>query len=108
MLDASEEDNVSIQAIKQWCGLHKSDKHSDADCRAQQETELSSAKKWPTSAKKGSKSHRLHFKTAKDKKKILRSVEELEGVSFEDGSDDENVVGQSLMKLQAAPAGRGI
>ena len=31
--------NVSIQAIKQWCALHKSDKHSDADCGlfAQQE-----------------------------------------------------------------------
>ena len=95
---------MSIQAIKQWCALHKSDKHSDADCRAQQETVSSSAKKWPTNTKKGNKPRRLRFKTAKDKKKFLRSVEELEGVSIEDGSDDENVVDQSLMQLQAGPA----
>ena len=52
MLGTSEEDNVSIQAIKQWCALHKSDKHSDTDCRAQQDTALSSAKKRTTVAKK--------------------------------------------------------
>ena len=104
MLNASEEDNVSIQAIKQWCALHKSDKHSDANCHAQQETASSSAKKRQTVAKKGSKPRRLRFKTANDWKKFLRSVEGLEGVSLEDGSDDENVVGQSLMQLQVATA----
>ena len=30
MVGTSEEDQVSIQALKQWCALHKSDKHSDA------------------------------------------------------------------------------
>ena len=104
MLDASEEDNVSIQAIKQWCALHKSHKHSDADCHAQQETASSSTKKQPTFAKKGSKPRKLRFKTANDRKKFLRSVEGLEGVSLEDSSDDENIVGQSLMQLQVAPA----
>ena len=100
MIGASEEDHVSIQALKQWCSLHKSDKHSDADCQ-EQETAPPSAKKRSTVAKKGSKPRRLRFKTAVDKKKFLRSVEELEGVSVEDGSDDENIVEQSLMQLQS-------
>ena len=99
MLGASEEDQVSIQAIKQWCALHKSDKHSDADCHTQQGTTSSSAKKWPAIAKKGSKPRRLRFKTAGDKKKFLRSVEGLEGGSIDDGSDDENVVEESLIQL---------
>ena len=101
MIGASEEDQVSIQALKQWCALHKSDKHSDADCRAQQETTPTTAKKRPTVAKKGSKPRRLRFKTAGDKKKFLRSVEGLEGVSVEDGLDDEKIVEQSLMQLQS-------
>ena len=99
-LDTSEEDHVSIQALKQWCALHKSNKHSDADCRAQQETAPSSVKKRSTVAKKGSKPRRLRFKTAGDKKKFLRSVEGLEGVSLEDGSDVEEIFEQSLMQLQ--------
>ena len=45
MLNASSEDNVSIQAIRQWCALHKSDKHSDSDCHAQQDVASSSAAK---------------------------------------------------------------
>ena len=101
MIDTSEEDHVSIQALKQGCALHKSDKHSDADCRAQQETTPTSAKKRPTVAKKGGKPRRLRFKTASDKKKFLHSVEELEGVSVQDDSDDEKVVEQSLMQLQS-------
>ena len=101
MLGTSEdEDHVSIQAIKQWCALHKLDKHSDADCRAQQDTTTPSTKKRPTVTKKGNKPRRLCFKTAGDKKKFLRSVEGLEGVSLEDGSDDEQIVEQSLMQLQ--------
>ena len=101
MIDTPEKDHVSIQALKQWCALHKSDKHSDADCRAQQEATPTSTKKRPTTAKKGSKPRRLRFKTASDKKKFLRSVEGLEGVSVEDGSDDDKVVEQSLMQLQS-------
>ena len=100
MLSASEEDHVSIEAIKQWCAFHKSDKHSDADWCAQQDTASSSAKKRPAVAKKGSKPRRLHFKTAGDQKKFLRSVEGLEGASLEDGSDDEEIVEKSLMQLQ--------
>ena len=34
MLNTSLEDNVSIQAIRQWCTLYKSGKHSDSDCHA--------------------------------------------------------------------------
>ena len=76
------------------------DKYFDADCHAQQDTASSSAKKRPAVAKKGSKPRRLRFKTAGDKKKFLLSVEGLEGVSLEDGSDDEEIVEQSLMQLQ--------
>ena len=36
------------------------------------------------------------------KKKFLHSVEGLEGVSLDDGSDDENVVEESLMQLQSS------
>ena len=97
---------MSIQAIKQWCTLHKSDKHSFANCRTQQDTASSSTKKPPTIAKKGSKPRRLRFKTAGDRKKFLRSVGGLEGVSLEDSSDDENVVEQSLMQLQTETAAK--
>ena len=37
IIDSSVED-VKIQTIRQWCALHKTDKHSDSNCRAQQET----------------------------------------------------------------------
>ena len=60
-----------------------------------------------TVAKKESKPRRLRFKTANDRKKFLRSVKGLEGVSLKDGSEDENVVGQSLKLLQVAPAAKG-
>ena len=58
-------------------------------------------KKQPISAKKGSKPPRLRFKSSNDRKKFLRSIEEMEGVSFDDSSndDDSNVVEQSLMQL---------
>ena len=42
MIDTPE-DAAAIQAIKKWCTLHKSDKHSNADCRAQKESAANSA-----------------------------------------------------------------
>ena len=108
MLDASTGDKVSIQAIWQWCALHKSDKHSHSDCRNQQDvTSSSSAKKQPTNAKEGSKPHRLRFKWSNDKKKFLRSIGEMVGISFEDSSNDENVIEQSLVQLHASPVAEG-
>ena len=108
MLDASSEDNVSIQAIRQWFALHKSDKHSDSDCHTQQYVASSNAtKKRSTNAKKGSKPHRLRLKSTNDKKKFLRSIEEMEGVTFENSSDDETVVKQSLMQLQTTLVAEG-
>ena len=100
LLDASPEDNVSIQAIQQWCALHKSDKHSDSDCCAQQEAASSNAaKKSSVNTKQGSKPCRLCFNSTSEKKKFLTSIEELEEVSLGDGSDDENIVEQILMQL---------
>ena len=103
ILDSSPGDE-SIQAIRRWCALHKTDRHSDSDCRAQQESSPPlAAKRQPTGAKKTSKPRRLRFKTKTDRKKFLRSIEELEGVSIEGSSheDDCEVVTQSLMKLEA-------
>ena len=55
MVDGSPEGDVSIQAIRQWCAFHKSDKHSNSDCRAQQDSPTSTAqtsKKRPIGATK--------------------------------------------------------
>ena len=79
MIDTPEEDHVSIQALKQWCALHKSDKHSDADCRAQQETTPTTPKRRPVTTKKGSKPRRLRFKTPSDKKKFLPICRRIRG-----------------------------
>ena len=63
MLESSPEEE-SIQAIRRWCALHKTDKHSDSDCRAQQEsTPPTAAKRRPTGNKKVSKPRRLRFKS---------------------------------------------
>ena len=102
VIDSSAED-VKIQAIRQWCALHKTDKHSDSNCRAQQEpAPTNAAKKRPTGAKKN-QPRRIRFKSTSDKKKFLRSIEEMEGVSLDKSSDDDdsNVVEQSLMQLYA-------
>ena len=101
MLESSTEEE-SIQAIRRWCALHKTDKHSDSDCRAQQEsTPPTAAKRRPTGDKRTSKPRRLRFKSTTDRKKFLRSIEEMEGVSFDDNSndDDGDIVTQSLMQL---------
>ena len=105
MLESSPEEE-SIQAIRRWCALHKTDKHSDSDCRAQQEsTPPTAAKRRPTGDKKVSKPRRLRFKPTTDRKKFLRSIEEMEGVSFDDNSndDDSDIVTQSLMQLPTTP-----
>ena len=101
MLESSPEEE-SIQAIRRWCALHKTDKHSDSNCRAQQEsTPPTAAKRQPTGDKKVSKPRRLRFKSTTDRKKFLRSIEEMEGVSIDDNSndDDGDIVTQSLMQL---------
>ena len=106
VIDSSAED-VNIQAIRQWCALHKTDKHSDSNCHAQQESAQSNAaKKWRAGAKKPSKPRRIRFKSTSDKKKFLRSIEEMEGVSLDKSSDedDSDVVEQSLMQLFADPS----
>ena len=106
VINSSVED-ATIQTIRQWCALHKTDKHSDSNCRAQQETTQSNAaKKRPAGAKKTNKPRRIRFKSLNDKKKFLRSIEEMEGVSLEhddddDVDDDSDVVEQSLMQLFA-------
>ena len=80
MLQSSPKEE-SIQAIRRWCALHKTDKLSNSDCRAQQEsTPPTAAKRRPTGDKKVSKPRRLCFKSTTDRKKFLRSIEEMEGV----------------------------
>ena len=57
------------------------------------------AKKRPKGSdkKKTNKPRRLKFKSTKDKKKFLRSIEDTEGVSLESASSEgEDVVEQSL------------
>ena len=62
MVEGSPKGDVSIQAIRQWCAFHKSDRHSDSDCRAQQDSATSTAqtlKKRPIGAtEKDNKPHR--------------------------------------------------
>ena len=104
VIDSSAED-VKIQAIRQWCALHQTDKHSDSNCQAQQESTQQSAtntaKRRPAGAKKPSKPCRLRFKSSSYKKKFLHSIDEMEGVFLENSSDegDSDVVDQSLMQL---------
>ena len=92
MFDGSLEGDVSIQAMRQWCAFHKSDKHPDSDCRAQQDSATSTtqtSKKRPKGAiQKDNRPHRLKFKSKSDKKKFLRSIEETEGVYLERLSSD--------------------
>ena len=106
MVEESPDGDASILAIRQWCSLHKSDKHSDSDCRVQKETMANSAKtigKRPVGKKKDTKPRRLRFKSKTDKKKFLRSIEETEGVSLKScDSEDEGVVAQSLMQLDTS------
>ena len=44
MVEESPEGDASIQAVRQWRSLHKTDRHSDSECRVQQETVASSTK----------------------------------------------------------------
>ena len=109
----TQDSPATIQVLKKWCSLHKTDKHSNSDCRAQKETAPSgsssktAAKKRPKgSEKRKTKPRKLKFKSTSDKKKFLRSIEDTEGVSLESASsDDEEVVEQSLMQLDPASGG---
>ena len=111
MIETPEDTPATVQVIRKWCTLHKTDKHSSADCRAQKETTSSSTttalKKRPKGPKKRkAKPRKLRFKSTSDKKKFLRSIEDTEGVSLENASsDDEDVVEQSLMQLDPVSGG---
>ena len=102
MVDGSIEGEASVQAMRKWCAYH-----SDSDCRAQQDSAISTkqtSKKHPKGAikRKTNKPRTLKFKSKTDKKKFLRSIEDTEGVSIESASsEDEPVVEQSLMQLDA-------
>ena len=108
MMDNPEDEAATVQAIRKWCALHKTEKHSNADCQAQKETTNSNAKaskKRPKGAKeqRSVKPRKLKFKSNADKKKFLRSIEDTEGVSIASASsDDEDVVEQSLLQLDDA------
>ena len=111
MIETSEDAPATVQVIRRWCTLHKTDKHSNNDCRAQKETSSSNtatvSKKRPKgSEKRKAKPRKLRFKSTSDKKKFLRSLEDTEGVSLESASsDDEDVVEQSLMQLDPVSGG---
>ena len=97
MIETLEDTAATVQAIRKWCALHKTEKHSNADCRAQKESATNIAttsKKRPKGkVKRKSKPCKLKFKSNSDKKKFLRSIEDTEGVSLESASsDDEDVV----------------
>ena len=104
MIETSEDSAATVQVIRKWCTLHKTDKHSNADCRTQKETTTSTttaSKKHPKGTeKRKTKTRKLKFKSTADKKKFLRSIEDTEGVSLgRSSSDDEEIVEQSLMQL---------
>ena len=108
MIDVPEDTAATVQTIKKWCTLHKSDRHSNADCRVQKESAANNAsttaKKRPKGKeKRNTKPHKLKFKSSAVKKKFLRSIEDTEGISLESASsDDDDVVEQSLMQLENA------
>ena len=111
MIETPEDTPAMVQVIRKWCTLHKTDKHSNVDCRAQKETTSSSSatasKKRPKGPeKRKAKPRKLIFKSTSDKKKFLHSIEDTEGVSLESASsDDEDVVEQSLMQLDPVSGG---
>ena len=107
MIDVPDDVEATVQTLKKWCTLHKTDKHSNVDCRAQKEltannTTTTTPKKRPKGKeKRKTKTRKLKFKSKADKKKFLRSIEDTEGVSVESASsDDEDVVEQSLLQLE--------
>ena len=108
MIDVPDDVEATVQALKKWCTLHKTDKHSNGDCRAQKEltanntaTTTTPKKRPKGKEKRKTKPRKLKFKSKADKKKFLRSIEDTEGVSVESASsDDEDVVEQSLMQLE--------
>ena len=56
MVECSTDGAASMHAIKRWCAYHKSEKQSDSDCRAQQESATSTTqttKKVPRDRLKG-------------------------------------------------------
>ena len=105
MIDIPDDVEATVQSLKKWCTLHKTDKHSNVDCRAQKEltanTTTTPKKRPKGKEKRKTKTRKLKFKSKADKKKFLRSIEDTEGVSVESASsDDEDVVEQSLLQLE--------
>ena len=106
MIDKGKEEAAAIQAMRKWCALHKTDKHSNTDCRAQKESTTGVATTWKKRLKgaekrKSARPRKLKFKSKDDKKKFLRSIEDAEGVSLESqSSDDEAVVEHSLLQME--------
>ena len=66
MIDTPEDATATVQAIRKCCTLHKTDKHLNADCRAQKESATNTAavtKKRPKGKEKRKvKPRRLKFK----------------------------------------------
>ena len=107
VIDSSLED-VAIQEIRLWCTVYKTDKHSDSNCRAQQEsTPPDATKRWPAGAKKQANLTGYHS-NRQTTRRFLCSIVVMwsmskEGVSFDKSSHEDNseVVEQSLMQLYA-------
>ena len=112
MVDGPREVEASMHAIRKWCAFHKSEKHFDSDCRAQQDSATSTtqtSKKRPKGAikRKTNKPSILRFKSKTDKKKFLRSIDDTEGVSIESASsEDQAIIEQSLMQLDAVSSSK--
>ena len=55
MIETPEDTAATVHVIRKWCAFHKTDKHSNADCRAQKETTSSTttaSKKRPKGTEK--------------------------------------------------------
>ena len=69
-----------VNTIKTWCSIHKSDRHSNSECRAQKSTKN-------TKEKKKGKSRTIKFKTTKGKRKFVRSLANTDELETSDESD---------------------
>ena len=96
--------NDSLKKRNVWCAFTKptSIRTPIAECNRNL-CKPDAAKRRPAGAKKPNKPHRLYFKSSNHKKKFLRSIEKMEGMSFDKSSDedDSEVAEQSLMQLYA-------
>ena len=103
-IDTPQEEAVLAMG-KNTCSVHKTDKHSNAECRLQKEQAAQAPKK-PT-RRPSARPKTLKFKSNRAKKRFLRSIEEAEDVEWESVSDSEaetsedvQVTEQSLLALK--------